>query len=66
MNTYRIEMYKSKSIHRFCNVVAETAATAEMVAHYYNLGYWTVRSRLLYEGGTVDLCAREIGQDFPG
>ena len=24
-----------------------------MVAHYYNPGYWTVRSRLLYEGGTV-------------
>jgi hypothetical protein len=61
MNTYRIETYKSKSVYRFCNVVAETAATAEMVAHYYNPGYWTVRSRLLYEGGTTDRCAREIG-----
>ena len=66
MNTYRIEMYKSRSVHRFCNVVAETAATAEMVAHYYNPGYWTVRSGLLYEGGTVDLCAREIGYNFLG
>jgi hypothetical protein len=66
MNTYWIEMYKSRCVPRFCNVVAETAATAEMIAHYYNPGYWTVRSRLLYEGGTVDLCAREIGQDFPG
>jgi hypothetical protein len=66
MNTYRIEMYKSKSIHRFCNVVAETDATAEIVAHYYNPGYWTVQTRLLYDGGTVDLCARKMGQDFPG
>jgi hypothetical protein len=28
--------------------------------------YQTVRSNLLYEGGTVDLCARKIGRNFPG
>ena len=56
MNTYRIEMYKSRSVDRFCNVVAETAATAEMVAHYYNPGVLdcteqTARGRC--DGGSV-------------
>jgi hypothetical protein len=66
VNTYRIEMRNAEHVRRFCNVVAETAATAEMVACYYNAGYRAVWSSLLYAGGTVDLCAREIGRNLPG
>jgi hypothetical protein len=36
-----------------------------MVACYYNPEYRAVRSSLLYEGGTVDLCARERVKTFP-
>jgi hypothetical protein len=50
MNTYRVEMRHSEYVQRCCNVVAETAAIAEMVARY-NPGYRIVQSRLLYKGG---------------
>jgi hypothetical protein len=65
MNTYRIEMRSAEDVHRFCNVVATSAETAETVACYYNAGYRAIWSSLLYVGGTW-ICARgEIGQNLP-